>query len=255
MLNSISVLIHSYNSARQIKNCIQSAQLLTKNIVVIDQESTDSTKEIAIKYGARVISHPYTRYVEPARGFGIAQVTTPWIFLLDADEQITPKLAQEIQLVIQSKDSKHSFFKIPRKEIVFNSTWLRHGGWWPNYQTRLIEKKAFVNWPKEIHSTPIIRGTSGQLTEPILHFSQNSLEEVVSKTIIFEDIESDLLFNAHKSVSHITFFRKFGGELFRRLFLWSGWKDGITGIITSIYQAYSKTITYLYLYEKTHRSI
>lgn len=76
---------------------------------------------------------------------------------------------------------------------------------------------------------------------------------MVQKTLIFEDIESELLCKANKPVSTITFFRKFLGELFRRFFANSGFLDGKIGIIESVYQAYSKTITYLLLYEKKNR--
>jgi len=74
---------------------------------------------------------------------------------------------------------------------------------------------------------------------------------MVEKTIIFEDIESSLLFKASKKVKTSTFFRKFLGELYRRLIRSFGFLDGEIGIIESIYQAFSKTITYIYLYEKS----
>ena len=86
---------------------------------------------------------------------------------------------------------------------------------------------------------------------PIIHYFHGNLESMVEKTIIFEDIESDLLFNAKKEVNISVFFRKFLGELYRRLFRNLGFLDGEIGIIESIYQAFSKTITYIYLYEKS----
>jgi hypothetical protein len=88
------------------------------------------------------------------------------------------------------------------------------------------------------------------LKNAFLHYSKNDYEQIVKKTINFEDIESELLFKADKPVNTLTFFRKFLGELYRRMFKASGYKDGTIGVIESIYQAFSKTITYLYLYEK-----
>ena len=75
---------------------------------------------------------------------------------------------------------------------------------------------------------------------------------MVEKTLLFEDIESDLLYEANKKVTIFTFFRKFLGELYRRLIKHPGFMDGTVGIIECIYQAYSKTITYLFLYEKKY---
>ena len=88
------------------------------------------------------------------------------------------------------------------------------------------------------------------LKEPFLHYSHGDLQAMVEKTLIFEDIESELLYKAGRSVSTLLFFRKFLGELERRLLRNKGFMDGEIGIIESIYQAFSKTITYLFLYEK-----
>jgi hypothetical protein len=93
----------------------------------------------------------------------------------------------------------------------------------------------------------------GYLHESFLHLFHGNLETMVKKTLVFEDIESNLLFKANKSVTTVTFFRKFFGELIRRSVVRAGFLDGTIGIIESIYQAYSKTITYLLLYEKKNR--
>ena len=129
---------------------------------------------------------------------------------------------------------------------------MKHGGWWPDYQIRLFKKGSFIRWPDHIHSTPEFTGPLGYLTHPIEHLIVSSLEKMVNKTLLFEDYESDLLFKAGKNVHTLTFFRKFLGELYRRLIKHRGFLDGQVGIIESIYQAYSKTITYLFLYEKQH---
>lgn len=249
--SSISVVIYSYNSEKDIQDCIDSALLLSRNCILIDFESRDKTIELAEKKDIRIHSIPFSNYVEPARNLGIQMADTAWVFILDADERLTHELADEIKQTITSHEYTH--YRIPRKEYFAKKIWLKHGGWWPNTQVRLIKKDAFKEWPSRIHSFPEIEGKEGQLTHPFLHYSKNDYEEIVNKTINFEDIESDLLFNADKHVDTLTFFRKFLGELYRRLFKQQGYKDGTIGIIESIYQAFSKTITYLYLYEKKNR--
>jgi len=259
---NISVLIETYNEEKNIADCIKSAQLLTHTVVVVDMQSTDRTVEIAKKMGTTVIPfeiHPL--YVEPAREFGIKQIKTDWVMILDADERMTKKLADEIFTVIASPPirrtkqfNKIAYFKIPRKNIFAGKKWLRHGGWWPDEQMRLIKISAFKAWPTNIHSTPHIDGKMGYLKEPFLHYFHGDLQAMVEKTLIFEDIESDLLYKAGRTVSIPIFFRKFLGELYRRLFKNKGYKDGEIGIIESIYQAFSKTITYLFLYEKSKKA-
>ena len=248
-MNQISILIQTYNEEKNIKDAISSAKLLTDSIVLIDMQSTDRTIEMAKENGAQIVefgSHP--QYVEPAREFGIKQVKADWVFILDADERLTEELAEEINKAIQSKTYTH--YKIPRKNIFGGKTWLQHGGWLPDEQMRLIKLSAFKTWPTSIHSTPIIEGKLGHLKQPFLHLFHGNIQSMVDKTLVFEDIESDLLSKANRPVSTGIFFRKFFGELYRRLFKHQGYKDGKIGIIESIYQAFSKTITYLFLYEK-----
>lgn len=248
----LGVVITVYNEEANIKECIESALLLTDNIIVIDTQSTDRTKQIATDMGVKVYSYPYSSYVEPSRNFAIQNVIADWVLILDADERITQGSVDEILRVIRSTDKSH--FLIPRKNIMARKKWLKHGGWYPDYIIRLIKKKDFVNWPKAIHSTPQISGDPGKLENPLIHYFQPSLEFVVNKTATYEDIESDLLFMAHKKVNTIVLFRKFLGELYRRLILRRGFMDGTYGVIQSLYQAFSKTVTYIFLYEKYEES-
>jgi glycosyltransferase involved in cell wall biosynthesis len=250
MKDLINIIIFVYNNEDKIEEIIDNAKILTDKIIVIDLESEDQTAQIAKKNGAVVFTFPHPIYVEPARDFGIKKANSQWVLILDADERITKDLAAEIIKNIQeAKNQDVGYFKIPRKNI-FIDRWLKHGGWWPDYQIRLINKKYYKNWPKEIHSSPQIEGKAMTLNNPLPHYFHGNLSKMVEKTIIFENIESDLLFRAGRTASTVTFFRKFFGELFRRMFKNLGFVDGAYGIIESIYQAFSKTITYLYLYEK-----
>lgn len=250
-MQTISAVIFVYNSESEIEECIEAAKLLTEDVIVIDQHSTDDTKNLAEKKDAQVFEFSHYMFVEPAREFGIQKVKSDWFFILDADERLTKELAHEIHTSIENTSYTH--FQIARKNIFGKVKWLEHGGWWPDYQTRLISKKNFQGWPKQIHSSPIISGEQGRLTQPFLHYFHGNIAKMVAKTIIFEDIESDLLFKAGKPVTQRTMFRKFFGELNRRLIKNLGFLDGSIGIIESIYQAFSKTITYLYLYEKKNK--
>lgn len=251
MTKSITTIIFSYNNDDIIEDCIKSAKQLSENIILIDQESKDNTVELAKKLSVEVYPFPHQKYVEPAREFGIKKANSDWVFILDSDEQITPKLAKEIRSVICN--SQFSYYQIPRKNI-FVDRWLAHGGWWPDRQIRLINKNYFKSWSKKIHSTPVIEGKEGLLKNPLLHFFHGNLTKMVNKTLVFEDIESEMLYRAKKPVTTSTFFRKFFGELWRRAFKKLGLLDGAAGTIESVYQAFSKTITYLLLYEKKQKS-
>jgi glycosyltransferase involved in cell wall biosynthesis len=248
MGSNITVIIQTHNEEANLASCIESVMLFTDSILVIDTESTDKTVEIARQYEVQVLSFPFSRYVEPARQFGIEKASTDWVFFLDADERIGDRLAAEIKQTVASQPFTH--YKIPRQNIFGNKRWLKHGGWWPDHQTRLIYKPSFKEWPSRIHSTPVIEGTMGYLQNPFQHYFHGDVEKMVEKTIIYEDVESELLAEANRDVSTPVFFRKFIGEFFRRFVKKTGFMDGNAGVLESVYQAFSKTITWLFLYEK-----
>ncbi|MGB9883161.1 MAG: glycosyltransferase [Microgenomates group bacterium] len=230
---NISALIFTTKENKKINQSIKNAEILTNIVIPV---------------------YPNSKIVETVREKGIKQAKTDWVLILDADERITPELAKEIKQKIKSENNQTGAYKIPRKNIFAQKKWLKFGGWWPDYQIRLINKNYFISWPKQIHSTPVIKGKIDYLKNPILHFFHGDIENMVNKTIIFEDIESDLLYQAKKTANIFTFFRKFIAELYRRLIKNFGFLDGTIGVIESIYQAFSKTITYLFLYEKTHKN-
>jgi len=230
-MDNITVVVFTPKDDENTKDCVGSAKLLTENIILV---------------------YPNSTFVETVRESGIKQAKTDWVLILDADERLTNELAKEIKSVISNQ--QFSYFKIPRKNVFGKVKWLKHGGWWPDYQIRLINKKYFIDWPKRIHSTPKIKGNVGFLKNPIIHYFHGDLDKMVEKTIVFEDIESDLLHKAGRPATTSTFFRKYLAELWRRLFKELGFLDGTLGVIESIYQAFSKTITYLFLYEKRNKS-
>ncbi len=227
-MDNITTIIFTPKKYKFAKDYFESLKILTKNIIFV---------------------YPNSNYVETVREEGIKKAKTDWVLVLDADERTTEELVKEIKLVIQKTDNQVGAYKIPRKNI-FANHWLKHGGWWPDYQIRLINKKYFISWPKIIHSTPNIKGRIETLNNPILHYFHGDLEKMVKKTVVFEDIESDLLYQAGRKADTFVFFRKFLGELWRRLFKNFGFLDGNIGVIESVYQAFSKSITYLFLYEK-----
>ena len=246
----ITVVFQVKNGEAQIAEAVKSAKLLTNNVVVMDMDSSDATRKLARQAGAKVITIPNFSYVEPVRHLAFKLTEREWVLILDADERLTKELAKEIKEVINNPSNQYTHFALPRLNVFNARKAFKHGGWWPDKQIRLIKKKAFVSWPTNIHSTVKVSGNLGVLNHYFLHHFHGDLNLMVEKTINFENIESDLLLKAAQKVKTATFFRKYLGELYRRLIKQNGWRDGPYGVIENLYQAYSKTITWLLLYEK-----
>ena len=84
----ISAVINTLNEAKKIGRCLASLKGFANEVIVVDMMSTDSTRDIVKKYGAKVFKHKRVGYVEPARNFAISKARYDWIIILDADEEI-----------------------------------------------------------------------------------------------------------------------------------------------------------------------
>lgn len=135
----VSVLILTRNEERNIKDCIESCQSFAKEIIVIDDGSTDGTKEIAENLGARVISHAMAGDWGQQQTFAINQSRCSWIFFIDADERCTPNLASAIEKLV-TKDEKIAY-RIGRRNL-FHYNKADHGILRPDRVVRLMPTKG-----------------------------------------------------------------------------------------------------------------
>ncbi len=151
---AISVIINTYNSALHLAKVLDSVSDFDE-VVVCDMESTDNTIEIAKSKGARVVTFPkkhYT-YCEPARNFAISQARFDWVFVVNADELVSPELRGYLYKFVL-KPGKAKGLYIPRRSFILDR--FRHDVY-PDYNLRFFVREA-VDWPAEIHSKPVVDG-------------------------------------------------------------------------------------------------
>ncbi len=250
---SLSVVVITKNSADKIEGCLESANGLAGDILIIDGGSTDGTLEIAKKHGARIVKQIGKGYSD-WRNQGIKAARSEWIFYLDSDERVTPELKIEIEK--EMENPQFFAYAIPRRNIILGKE-MKHGGWWPDYVKRLYKKSALRKWVGDLHEEPILESASwrmGHLKNPIVHLKHDNLSEMIKKTNNWSEIEAKLLFDAnHPKMSWWRFFRIMLTELWHRLIAKKGFLDGIEGIIYAIYQMWSKFVTYARLWEMQTR--
>jgi len=244
----ISAIVHTRNEEKNIARCLSSLSFVDE-IVLIDMDSTDKTCEIAKEYNAKIFTHPYTGFVEPARNFGIGKAEGEWILIVDADEEIPKTLAHFLQLEI--KHAKADFYRLPRQNIIFGKT-IKHGGWWPDYQIRFFRRGA-VSWTEKIHGIPLTKGRGSDL-EPyedlsILHYNYQTLEQFLERLNRYTSIASKELFLGNQRFEVSQLFEMPTREFITRYFTWGGYKDGVHGLALSLLQSFSELVTYLKLWE------
>ena len=246
----ISAVVHTYNEQKNIRRALSSL-FFADEIVLIDMGSTDNTKEIAEGFKAKIYHHAFTGFVEAARNFGISRAKGDWIFILDADEEVPRALAAKIRALVSKKVSPVNFFRIPRKNIIFTK-WVRHSGWWPDYQIRLF-KKGMVSWSDKIHGIPITVG-AGQDLEiseglSIIHHHYDSVGQYLDRLNRYTSIQSRQRFLKNKKAGFKELLLSPLQEFVKRFFKEEGYKDGWHGLSLAALQSFSEFIVILKLWE------
>ena len=132
--SAISLFIIAKNEAHHLEACIQSAKGLVAEIIVVDSQSTDTTISVARELGAKVFEHPFESFTEQ-KNFALSKVTTPWALSLDADETLTPQLAEEIRQAVTNP--AFDGYELPRTNNFLGKR-MKHSGLKEEYILRLV---------------------------------------------------------------------------------------------------------------------
>ena len=241
----LSVVVLTLNEEKVLEECLQSIKWVDE-LIIIDSGSIDKTLEIARKYTKKIFRRKLDSFAKQ-RNFGFRKTKGEWILYIDADERVSKNLRREIQITI--KENKYSAYRMARENYFFGKR-VRYGGYWPDYVTRLFERRNFKKWTGEIHESPEFQGELGELKKPLIHFSHRSLEASLQKSIRWTKMEAGLFYKVnHPPVSWWRLFRVFLSEFLRRLVKLQGFRDGMVGLIEAWMQGFNRLLVYIYLWE------
>lgn len=243
----LSVVILAKNAETVIADAIASVDFADE-VIVVDNNSTDRTVELAKYLQAKVFSVDTNDFSE-LRNRGLQEAKGEWVLYVDTDERVSKKLKEEITRIISSQISpKQNLcgFYVKRKNFYLGNNE------WPYIEKieRLFKKDALKEWRGQLHESPIINGEVGELDSFLLHYTHRDLTSSLAKTIEWSKIEAELRFKAgHPKVTWWRLPRVMITSFFVSYIRQGGWKMGTVGLIESIYQAFSMFITYARLWE------
>ncbi len=167
-MDGLSVIVITHNEAANIEACLRSVSFADE-VIVLDSGSTDATCVRAAALGAKV------HHTLDWPGFGVqknralALATQSWVLAIDADERVTPVLAQQITSALAA--DKHPAYELSRL-TQFCGRWIRHCGWTPDRVLRLFKRGSAEFSCDLVHERVVLKtGTAGRLPEPLLHYS------------------------------------------------------------------------------------
>lgn len=137
----LTVVILTFNEARNLGACLQSLAGWADHVYVVDSGSTDGTQTIAREAGAEVVEHAFETHARQwAWAVTSLPIDTDWVLGLDADQQLTPELGAAIRAFLASPGAARGAF-VNRRQV-FRGRWIRYGGYYPKYLLKLFRRDA-----------------------------------------------------------------------------------------------------------------
>jgi glycosyltransferase involved in cell wall biosynthesis len=234
-LLKLSTVIITKNEQQNIARCLSSVKDLSDEILIYDSGSTDETIVIANKMGAKVISGEWL-------GFGATKhkatdlAKNDWILSIDADEEVSDKLKQEIQNKFLQLESE-SAYALPRSSF-FLGRWIRFGGWTPDYQIRLFNKK-YSQWNKNLIHEKVETQSIKYFSKKLNHYVFKNISHQVQTNDRYSGLLAEKMKNEGKKFNWFHFLTKPSVKFIECYFLKLGIFDGYVGFLIAKNAGYS----------------
>ena len=239
---ALSVAIITHNEEANLGRTLRSLPKLFCEIVVVDSGSTDSTVAIAEQYGARVIVADWIGFAAQ-KNLAIAECTGDWVLSLDADEELTPQLREEIVSLFseQHRATEPEAYYIPRRNF-FLGRWIQYGGFYPDAKLRLFRRGCASFEQRPVHEVIRYDGVTATLRNDLLHHAYPTLSGYFEHMNRYSSLGDDLLRRRGKTSHNPAQFVANIVLVPAAMFLWNyivrfGFRDGREGLLLHFYHA------------------
>lgn len=245
-MENITVTIIALNEEENIRECLESVKWADE-IIVSDSGSGDRTAEICREFGAKV-------YFDAWSGFGkqknlcAGRTRNNFILNIDADERITRELKDEILKAVGSGDK--AGYYIPRMNF-FGERWIRHCGWYPDYNLRLYRKDMGGFSERRVHESVIVDGPKGYLKNPMVHRTYRDISDYLKRMERYSTLAARQMLEDGKGAGLIDMSLRPPFTFFKMFVLKRGFLEGATGFVLSALYAFYTFVKYAKLRELT----
>ncbi len=198
----ISILIPARNERANLRACLESCRFAAE-VVVIDSGSSDGTPDIARECGATVVDFKWDGRFPKKKNWALAHVPWrhEWVFILDADERITPELADELRRTVAAPACDGYYVN---RRFWFIDGWLKHCGYYPSWNLRFFRHRlgryeqfagvdATGSGDNEVHEHVVLDGRAGHLRHDMDHYAFPTIDIWVEKHNRYANWEARLL--------------------------------------------------------------
>ncbi len=238
------MVVITLNEEKNIRRCLKSADFVN-DIIVLDSYSKDKTKDICVQLGARFEQQEWLGFgLQKKRATELAK--NDWILSLDADECVSKELKEEIIAKWSNLDPKVGY-RLPRISY-FLRRWIRHGGWYPDYQLRLFHRK-YSQWSEQPIHEKVLAESLADFKNPLQHYVFNNISHQVVTNDKYSTLQMQKMKEQGQVFNWFHFFTKPFVKFIECYVLKLGFLDGMAGFIIAISAAYSVFLKWSKLWE------
>jgi len=250
----ISAYLLTCNNESTVGRALQSLHWVDE-IVVVDSGSTDTTLDIARRYTDRVIHHDWPGFRDQYQ-FAADQCTHDWALFIDADEEISPQLAEEMQAELRRNAALPEAERVQgyhgHRRTFFLGRWHLHGGWARDHEIRLYDRRQ-GRWEGGLHANIKLPGRVAELRHFYYHYTYESISHQIRTLDKYSTtIAGDLLAEG-KRVSVWTMIANPIAGFLRDYLLRGGFREGMAGFIVAVNCMFYVFWKYAKLWEAQHR--
>ena len=222
----LSVVLIAQNAAHQLDACLASASF-AEEIVLVDSGSTDATRQVAQKHGARVVAKDWLGFGRQKQ-FAVEQARHDWVLCLDADERVSPELRASVERALAAPVAP--VYRMARCNR-FLGRWLRHGEGYPDWSPRLFDRHN-ARWSDDpVHEKVLYAVTPGTLEGDLLHDSAEDLAHYLDKQNRYTTLAAEQLYERGRNAGAFELLASPAVRFLKFYVLRLGFLDGIPGLV------------------------
>ncbi len=249
-VTEISACMITFNNSRTVEKALLSVSSWASELIVVDSFSTDETFEIARKYATLYEQRQWPGFRDQYN-YCVSRAKNDWVLFLDADEEVSPELAEEIRQRIEQDAGAYDGYIAHRRNF-YLGRWIMHGGWVPDREIRLFRKSKGA-FEGALHANVKVSGRIGELRHYYYHYNYRDIADQIDTVNRYSRTAAEDMIKEGKRFRYSDLLLRPPIRFIKEYVFKRGFLDGLPGLVIAASTMYYVFAKYAKLWELEQR--